>query len=97
MKLFPNEKEKYILRHNPIWEDLIAVLKEHKVSNYSIFLDETTNILFGYLEIEDEELWDKVARTEPCKNWWNYMSDIMETNSDYSPKSTNLIEVFHLD
>jgi L-rhamnose mutarotase len=66
-------------------------------SNYSIFLDEETNILYGYIEIESEELWAKSRETETCWKWWNYMADIMETHPDTSPVSIPLKEVFHLD
>lgn len=97
MKLYPNKKDEYIKRHNPIWEDLQAVLKTHGVSNYSLFLDEETNILFGYAEIEDEQQWNNIANTNICQKWWHYMSDLMETNPDNSPKSSNLIEVFHIN
>ncbi|MFX7845269.1 L-rhamnose mutarotase [Acinetobacter baumannii] len=30
------------------------------------------------------------------KKWWHYMKDIMETNSDESPVSIPLKEVFYL-
>ena len=44
----------YARRHQPIWDDLAAVLTAHGVHNYSIFLDPATRQLFGYVEIEDE-------------------------------------------
>jgi L-rhamnose mutarotase len=87
----------YERRHRPIWEDLEAVLKNHGVANYSIFLDERTNQLFGYAEIESEENWAAIARTDVCRRWWAYMKDIMPSNADNSPISRDLIEVFHLD
>ncbi|NSB13940.1 L-rhamnose mutarotase [Clostridium beijerinckii] len=65
--------------------------------NYSIFLDPESSSLFAYLEIEDEELWNKSSETEICQKWWKYMKDIMETNEDNSPVSVELKEVFHLD
>lgn len=97
MKIYPNKKDEYIKRHNPIWEELQAVLKTHKVSNYSIFLDDETQILFGYAEIEDEQKWNDIANTKVCRKWWNFMADCMETNPDNSPKSSNLEEVFHIN
>lgn len=89
--------EEYERRHNPIWEDLQTVLKSHGVSNYSISLDRETNQLFGYAEIESEELWAKIAETGECKRWWDFMRDVMPTNADNSPISKDLTEVFHLD
>ena len=96
MKVCSGQHEEYKKRHDEIWEPLKKVLKNHGAHNYSIFLDKETNSLFAYVEIESEELWDKVAETEECKKWWNFMEDIMETNEDNSPKSTELREVFYL-
>ena len=87
----------YEVRHRPIWEDLETVLKNHGVSNYSIFLDATTSQLFGYAEIESEESWAAIASTDECRRWWAFMNDIMPSNVDNSPISRDLTEVFHLD
>ena len=56
-----------------------------------------TDTLFGYLEVEDEELWAKSANDPVCRKWWDYMADVMDTNDDNSPVSIDLKEVFHLD
>lgn len=89
--------KEYERRHKPIWKELEDVLKNHAVSNYSIFLDRQTNQLFGYAEIESEELWARIAETEECRRWWAFMKDVMPTNDDHSPVSKDLDEVFHLD
>ncbi len=89
--------EEYERRHKPIWDDLREVLKQHSVSNYSIFLESETSQLFAYAEIESEELWATISNTDECKRWWAFMKDIMPTNADNSPVSIDLEEVFHLD
>jgi len=97
MSVNPDEHEEYERRHSPIWEDLGAVLRIHGVSNYSIFLDRSTSLLFGYVEIESEERWAAIAETDECRRWWAYMKDLMPSNPDNSPISLELKEVFHLD
>lgn len=97
MSVNPDAHDEYERRHHPIWEDLKAVLKRHGVSNYSIYLDAETHQLFGYVEIESEDLWSAIARTDECKRWWAFMKDIMPSNPDNSPVSRELAEVFHLD
>ena len=72
------------------------MLKDHGVSNYSIFLHSETRQLFGYAEIESEEQWASIASTEVCQRWWKHMSDIMAYNPDDTPAAVNLREVFHL-
>jgi L-rhamnose mutarotase len=97
MTLNAGKREEYERRHNPIWPELAALLKSHGIHNYSIFLNEETNQLFGYAEIENEERWNAVAETEVCQRWWAHMKELMPSNEDNSPKSNGLVEVFHLD
>ena len=96
MKVYSQYHGEYKKRHDEIWESLKNVLKSRGAHNYSIFLDGETDSLFAYVELESEELWNKVAETEECKKWWDFMKDIMETNDDNSPKSVELKEVFYL-
>ena len=97
MKLFPGMEEEYERRHNELWPEMTEMIQNHGGTNYSIYLDRETLTLFGYIEIEDEELWAKGADTEINSKWWDYMADIMETNPDNSPVSTDLQLVFHLE
>ena len=97
MKLYDGMAEEYEKRHNELWPEMKDMIHEFGGRNYSIFLDKETNILFGYIELESEELWDKSADTAICQKWWRYMSDIMETNEDISPVTVNLKKVFNLD
>jgi len=97
MSVNPGAEAEYARRHQPIWDDLAAVLRAHGAHNYSIFLDPATRQLFGYVEIEDEARWNAVARTDACQRWWKFMGDIMPSNPDHSPVSRGLNEVFHLD
>ena len=97
MKLFPGMEEEYKRRHDALWPEMKEMIKEYGGSNYSIFLDPETLVLYGYIEIESEERWAKSADTEECRRWWHYMADIMETNPDESPVSVDLLPFFHLD
>ena len=97
LSVHPGREREYERRHQPIWQELVEVLKAHGVRNYSIFLHQETHQLFGYAEIEDEARWAAVGQTEVCQRWWKYMSDIMPANADHSPVSHPLKEVFHLE
>jgi L-rhamnose mutarotase len=85
----------YERRHNPIWPELEAVLKEHGVRSYSIFLEPATRQLFAYAEIEDEGRWNAIGKTAVCRRWWAHMKEIMLSNADDSPVAGELKEVFH--
>ena len=97
MKLYEGMAEEYEKRHNELWTEMKDMIHEYGGSNYTIFLDRETNVLYGYLEIESPEKWDASADTAICRKWWDFMADIMETNPDNSPVSVDLHEVFHLD
>ncbi len=97
MKLYPGQEEEYERRHNLLWPEMKEMIHEYGGKNYTIFLDKETLTLFGYIEIKDEELWNKSADTAVNRKWWDFMADIMETNPDNSPVCTDLKNVFHLD
>jgi L-rhamnose mutarotase len=96
MKLFAGQEAEYKKRHDEIWPELTALLKEASVSDYAIFLDEETNSLFATLKVADKALLDALPAQEIMKKWWAYMGDIMESNPDNSPVSVPLKEVFYL-
>ncbi|RZJ19160.1 MAG: L-rhamnose mutarotase [Acinetobacter sp.] len=96
MKLKPGFTAEYKKRHDEIWPELSALLKENGVSDYTIFLDEETNILFAVQQQNGSSSQD-LGSTEIVQKWWAYMADIMDTNPDNSPVSKPLLEVFHLD
>jgi len=87
----------YERRHRPIWADLEQVLFDHGVRTYTIFLDPATNDLFGYVEVDTDEQWNRIADTEVCRRWWTFMRDVMPANPDHSPVSRELREVFHIE
>ena len=97
MQLNPGCEEEYKKRHDELWPEMKQLLKSHGVHNYSISLCRETNELFGYAEIDSEEQWSNIADTEECQKWWKYMGNIMVTNADNSPVSTQLNEVFYLE
>lgn len=97
MKLYPGMEIEYEKRHNELWPEMQNMIHEYGGHNYSIFLDKETNVLYGYIELEDEEKWNESANTPICRKWWHYMSDIMETNPDESPVSIDLKSVFYLE
>ena len=96
MQLHKGFEEEYKKRHDAIWPELEDLLKGSGISEYSIFLDETTNSLFGVLKVEDSKILDSLPQHEVMQRWWKYMGDIMETNPDNSPVSISLNEVFYL-
>ena len=96
MRLNPGAKAEYEKRHDEIWPDLVALLKTAGVSDYSIHLDEETNILFGVLWRTDDHKMDDLPSHEIMQKWWAHMADIMETHEDNKPVAVPLTPVFHM-
>ena len=96
MKLFKGFEDEYKKRHDKLWPELEELLKKTGISEYSIFLDETTNSLFGVLNIADPAALNNLPAHPVMQKWWAYMKDIMESNPDNSPVSIPLKEVFYL-
>ena len=90
--------EEYQRRHNEIWPELVAVLKEAGIVNYSIW--NVGNELFGYYECEKGV--DFAAKTQadsPIVDKWNeYMKDILELVMDpVTGAQPKLEPVFRMD
>ena len=96
MKLHKGFEEEYKKRHDEIWPELKNLLKDNGISDYSIFLDETTNDLFGVMKADNAKALGALPAKAIMQKWWAYMKDIMESNEDNSPVSILLKEVFHL-
>jgi L-rhamnose mutarotase len=96
MFLNPGMKAEYKKRHDEIWPELVELLKQSGISNYSIFYDEDTNILFGYLERTNNHTMNDLPNHAIMKKWWNYMKDIMRYNADGTPTALAIEDVFYM-
>jgi len=96
-KLKDGMKQEYIKRHDEIWPEMVKVLKDAKISNYTIWIDGDT--LFGYYECESVEFAAKTQAESPIVDKWNeYMKDVMEMPLDpVTGAQPLLVKVFTLD
>jgi L-rhamnose mutarotase len=96
MQLHPGYEAEYKRRHAAIWPELAVLLKQSGIAEYSIFLDEETLILIGYLQISDPQILPHLAEHPVMKKWWDHMKDIMDVHPDNSPVAIPLTEVFYM-
>lgn len=95
MMLNPGALEEYRRRHDAIWPELSALLKDAGVEDYSIHHDPGTNALFAVM-------WRRPGGTDDLPahpvmaRWWAHMADIMQTHPDNRPVEVPLQTVFHL-
>lgn len=96
MQLHAGQEAEYRRRHDAIWPELVALLRESGVVEYRIFLDEETRALFAVLTRRDDHTLDDLPGHPVMQRWWAMMADIMDTNPDRSPQQVSLREVFRL-
>lgn len=96
MQLNPGCREEYERRHNEIWPELVELLQDAGISDYSIHIDEETNVLFGVMLRTENHKMDALPAHEIMRKWWAYMADVMLVHPDNEPVATPLQTVFHM-
>lgn len=97
-KIVPGMKEEYKRRHDEIWPELVALLKEAGICNYTIW--NVGDTLFGYYECERGV--DFAAKTQSespiVAKWDEYMKDVLIMEMDPVTGAQPRLEcVFTLD
>ncbi|MDD4700092.1 MAG: L-rhamnose mutarotase [Oscillospiraceae bacterium] len=74
--------EEYIKRHNEIWSEMLEMLSNAGIVNYTIW--NVGNELFGYYECEKGiDYAAKIQNESPVVDKWNeYMKDVMLMDAD---------------
>lgn len=96
MRLNPGCEDEYRKRHDAIWPELVALLHQAGVSDYSIHLDPETGVLFGVLWRRADHGMDDLPKHPVMQRWWAHMADIMVTNDKNEPLAVPLLPVFHM-
>lgn len=97
-RIRPGCRAEYEKRHREIWPEMVQVLKDAGICNYSIFC--VNDVLFGYYECEKGVAFaEKVQAESPVVDRWNaYMKDILELEMDPDTGAQPKLEqVFRLD
>ncbi|MGB5865277.1 MAG: L-rhamnose mutarotase [Sulfitobacter sp.] len=96
MRLNDGMAAEYQRRHDAIWPELVTLLKQAGVSDYSIHLDQETGHLIGVLMREEAHGMDSLSDHPVMQKWWAHMADIMETGADNAPVAIPLQRLFHM-
>ncbi|MEJ0096992.1 MAG: L-rhamnose mutarotase [Bauldia sp.] len=97
MKLNPGMAAEYKRRHDEIWPELVALLKQAGIADYSIYLDPETDILFAVMRRPADHDGEALAADAIMRRWWDHMADIMAVKPGNEPVATALVPVFHMD
>ncbi len=88
--------------HADVWPQVLKQISACDIRNYSIFLKEPENLLFGYWEYHGEDFAADAARmaADPVtQDWWKLTDPCQEplTNRKEGEWWSMMEEVFHLD
>jgi L-rhamnose mutarotase len=100
--LKPEKVEEYKRLHRAVWPEILSKISECNITNYSIFLKQPENILFGYWEYvgEDFEADMKAMADDPrTQEWWSVCEPCQEPVSTRKQGEwwAMMEQVFHLD
>jgi len=94
--------EDYKRLHADVWPGVLKMISDCNIRNYSIYLKEPENLLFGYWEYHGEDFEADAARmaADPeTQQWWDICKPCqtpLETRKE-GEWWAMLDEVFHLD
>ncbi|MDA7981580.1 MAG: L-rhamnose mutarotase [Alphaproteobacteria bacterium] len=98
----PEKIADYKSLHAAAWPDVLARIRACNIRNYSVFLREPENLLFGYWEYHGADLDADLARMaedEKTREWWK-LTDPCQTPLASRKDGewwSHMEEVFHTD
>jgi L-rhamnose mutarotase len=97
LEVRPGYEEEYKKRHEEIWPEMVEMLRDAGVRNYSIFRHGLT--LFGYFETDDlEQTIEAINASDVNRRWGEYMSPIMKIEVDPQRNFPYLLPLqWHMD
>jgi L-rhamnose mutarotase len=100
IQLKPNMIEQYKYLHRNVWQQVLDVLNQNNIRNYSIFLKDC--LLFSYFEYHGKDFsrdMKKIAEEPITQKWWKETEPCQEPLKTKRPTEwwAEMEEVFHLD
>ncbi len=94
--------EEYKRLHAAVWPEILALIGACNIRNYSIFLKEPENLLFGYWEYVGADFgadMKKMADDPRNKEWWELCMPCQKPldNRGEGEWWAMMEQVFHLD
>ena len=102
IKIKPEHIEEYKRLHAAVWPDVLKMISQCNITNYSIHLNEQERLLFGYWEYTGDDFSADAARmaADPItQKWWAVcmpMQAPLATRKEGEWWSM-MDEVFHID
>ena len=94
--------DEYKRLHAAVWPQILSLLSAHHITNYSIFLKQPENLLFGYWEYTGDDFdadMQAMAKDETNQAWWAICTPCQQPLEHRKPGEwwAMMEDVFHLD
>jgi L-rhamnose mutarotase len=98
----PERLDEYKRLHAAVWPDVLAQIRQSNIRNYTIFLREPENLLFGYWEYHGSDFAADMARMaqDPrTQEWWAFTDPCQSPlpSRNAAEQWAMMEEVFHTD
>jgi L-rhamnose mutarotase len=100
IRVKPETFDEYVKHHAAVWPDVLAMIRECNIRNYSIYHKD--GYLFAYFEYHGQDFeadMAKMAADPTTQKWWDIMMPMqepLETRAEGEWWAT-MDEVFHAD
>ena len=96
----PEVLEEYVEYHAAVWPEVLGMIRECNIRNYSIFHKD--GLLFAYFEYVGEDFdgdMAKMAADPKTQEWWDIMMPMQQPVENRAEGEwwANMDEVFHTD
>ena len=100
VKVRPDALEQYRLLHSSAWPEVLKMIKQCNIRNYSIYHKE--DMMFSYFEYVGEDFdadMAKMAADPTTQKWWDVCKPCLEPLETRAEGEfwANMEEVFHCD
>lgn len=98
----PDKIDGYKRLHAAVWPEVLAQIKGSNIRNYTIFLRQPENLLFGYWEYVGDDFegdMAKMASDETTRKWWELTDPCQQplASAGQGEQWAMMDEVFHED
>lgn len=93
----PGTEDEYQRRHDEIWPELVDVIKDAGVANYTIFRRGTEIFLYLEAHPDRETAFSTMGASDVNARWSDWFSDIIVDMTDQDGQLRFAEEVWHLD
>lgn len=96
-ELKPGAEAEYKRRHDEIWPEMLAALKESGIHNYTLF--RRGLLVIGYAECEPtaKEAFARMGATDVDARWSRWFEDVIARRVEADGAAMVAEEVWHLD